>query len=430
MKKLPISDDGEQGLLGSMLLDPEKIGKISYIRSEYFYHPKHQKLYKSLIEMYVNNMTIDTLLVRQYLIEKDRLEQVGGEEYLMHLMDSTIVASHSQHYAKKIEQAYNLRKDISILEKGLNSLYNWEDGAADQVISNLTCDQLEDNKELPLDKMAEKWVDDSHSGACGKFPWWCESWDKKLGMVDRGSTAPLMLLVSPRSTGKTALSLNWLRRLHEKGLKIAYSSIEMQTQELVPRLISSYGIDTWNMSTRGYCTKDELEKSAKAIKEIKNLNLIIKDKSQSIDDIRSFCISQSRKGQLDGLIVDNLLTINPGTKDYVNRTIFYDYCISRFKELRDELNVPILILCHPTGDKVANSQNCENIADVILFLHNVPANGLDVNGVTIHNDYDVPGQHCIIKFSKNRQGLSPVSHCSFMKPYQTFNHIKWEDGID
>ena len=425
MKKLPIADKAEQGLLGSMLLDPDAIGKVSYIREEYFYHPYHQVLYKSLIEMYVNNMTMDTLLIRQYLIEKDRLEQAGGENYLFKLMDSTLIAAHSQHYAKKVEEAYNLRKDISILEKGLNSLYNWEDGAADQVISNLTSDSdQEDN--IPLDKMAEKFVEDCSSGNCGHLSWWCDSWNKKLGMMDSSSTAPLVLLNSPRSTGKTALTLQWIWKLHEEGKRVAFASIEMLRAELLPRLIAYGGkVDTWNMRTRGHATRDEIQKSTKAIKQIKDLNFCIKDKGMSVDDIRSFCISESRKGQLDALFVDNLLTISAGSNDYVNRTIFYDYIISRFKDLRDELNIPIVILCHPTGDKVAYSSNCENLADTILFLINIPNDGMDVNGIPVTPDYETNDQDVVCKFTKNRQGISPAAKLSFNKNYQTFEHNGW-----
>ena len=425
--ELPNDEKAERGILGAILLEPDaSFSKINLSKDD-FYKVQHQYLFQALKDMYVDNIGLDAITVTNYLNDNNLLKKVGGEEYLLELMDSTIVACHTQHYQKIVKEKSNLRFEIKVFQEGIRSAMDGEQ-STDKVISTLSISNDYHNS-ASLNEMAKKFVEDSNSGACGKFPWWCESWDKKLGMVDRGSTAPLMLLVSPRSTGKTALSLNWLKRLHNHGLKIAYSSIEMQTAELVPRLIASYGINTWNMSTRGYCTKDELQKSEVAIKDIKRLDLIIKDKSQSIDDIRSFCISQSRKGQLDGLIVDNLLTINPGTKDYVNRTIFYDYCISRFKELRDELNIPILILCHPTGDKVAYSQNCENIADVILFLHNV-GRGIDVNGVTIQPDYDIMGTDCVIKFSKNRQGLSPVARCSFHKDYQNFEHIRWEDGID
>tara|TARA_R100001163_G_C5042022_1_gene179954 strand:+ start:102 stop:1364 length:1263 start_codon:yes stop_codon:yes gene_type:complete len=420
MKKLPISDEGEEGLLGSMLLDPEKIGKVSYIKADYFYHPKHKLLYKSLIEMYVDNMTIDTILIKQYLIEKDRLEQVGGEKYMLQLMDSTIVASHSQHYAKKVEEAYRLRQDISILERGLKSLYEWE-LCSDDIISNLTLEKQKD-KEKQLYEMGDDFIQDCIEGKVGSFDWWCPEWTMKLGKMKN----ELMIFHAPRSTGKTALMLQWILNSHGGNKRTPLASIEMLKAELLPRMIANLGqVNTYMMRTRGRTTENEVEKSKEAVEQIKALELCVRDKAMSIDDIRGWAISESRKG-VDAIFIDNLLSINDGGKNYQSKTIMYDYFIRKLRDLRDDLNIPIIILAHPNSEgQVAWSRDVENFADVILYLEEV-VDVIEVSGKRIMKDYDIMGDHVVAKFQKNRQGLSPIASLSFDKSKQTFSHVRWE----
>jgi replicative DNA helicase len=420
MKQIPISDEGEKGLLGGMLLDPDKIGRVSYVKEEWFYYSKHKLLYKSLIEMYVNNMTMDTLLIKQYLIEKDILKQVGGEEYMNELMDSTLVASHSVEYAKKVEKAYRLREDISILERGLNSLYEWE-LCSDEIISNLTLEKQKD-KEKQLHEMGDDFIQDCIEGKVGSFDWWCPEWTMQLGKMKN----ELMIFHAPRSTGKTALMLQWIINSHEYGKRTPLASIEMLKAELLPRMIANVGkINTYVMRTRGHTTNNEVEKSKEAVQGIKALELCVRDKAMSIDDIRGWAISESRKG-VDAIFIDNLLSINDGGKHYQSKTIMYDYFIRKLRDLRDDLNIPIIILAHPnTEGQVAWSRDVENFADVILYLEEV-VDVIEVSGKRIIKDYEIKGDHVVAKFQKNRQGLSPIASLSFNKETQTFNHVRWE----
>jgi replicative DNA helicase len=64
----------------------------------------------------------------------------------------------------------------------------------------------------------------------------------------------------------------------------------------------------------------------------------------------------------------------------------------------------------------------ENFADVILFLMNVPYEGMQVNGKNL--EYKGDG-HVVARFQKNRQGISPTASLHFNKEYQTFEHREW-----
>ena len=237
-----------------------------------------------------------------------------------------------------------------------------------------------------------------------------------------------MLLHAPRSTGKTALMLQWILKSHCNNLRTPLASIEMLRKELLPRLIANIGqVNTHQMRTQGNPTVKQVSTSRESIQTLKKLKLCVRDKAMTIDDIRSWAISESKNG-VDAIFIDNLLSISDGGKQWQSKTIMYDHFIRKFRDLRDELKIPIIILAHPTSDgtnQIAWSRDVENFADIILFIMEVPYNGVEVNGKVIMKD-NLIENHSVCRFQKNRQGISLTASVSFNKQTQTFKHIRWE----
>ena len=417
MNEPPHDIDAEKGVLSSILLDPNTFSKLILKPSD-FYNRQHENLFEYLKEMYVENMKLDGVTILNYI--GDSLFKIGGQEYLLELQEFQCTPSHSQHYQDIVLKQSRLRQEIKVLEDGLRVAYRGE-SASDGVISNLCVPQYE--KDKPLHQMGEDFIQDCIDGNVGEFDWWCHEWTQELGKM----SSELMLFHAPRSTGKTALMLQWILNAHGGSKRTPLASIEMLKKELLPRMIANLGrVNTYTMRIRGHATQSEIERSKESVDQIKALELCVRDKAMSIDDIRAWAISESRNG-IDAIFIDNLLSINDGGVQYQSKTIMYDHFIRRLRDLRDDLKIPIIILAHPNAEnQIAWSRDVENFADVILFLINVPDEGIDVGCKTIYNDPLIEGQHVIAKFQKNRQGISPIASLSFNKDYQTFNHVRWE----
>lgn len=414
---LPHSPEDEMGVLGSCLLDPLRIGKIE-LEPKDFYDKRNQLLWESLKEMFAENKPMDALTIGAWLKDNDRLDELGGYDRLLRLQSDAIVPHHSQHYAEGVRKASKLRSEIDTLQEGLALAYGGE-SASERVISALNLSNVSRQKDLPLHELGDKFIQDCIEGNVGHFDWWCEEWTRKLGKM----SSELMILHAPRSTGKTGLMLQWIINAHRSEKRTPLASIEMLKPELMPRLIAHCGqVSTYRMRTRGFATSDEVTKSRKANDEIKLLELCVRDKGMSIDDIRGWAISEARNGA-DAIFIDNLLSISDGGKKYESKTLMYDEFIRKLRDLRDELEVPIILLAHPNANnQVAWSKDVENFADVILFINNVDDEGSKVNGKFI--DYQGDG-HVFAKFQKNRQGISPVAELWFDKEHQTFQHKGW-----
>ena len=420
----PQDNDAERGVLGSCLLDPPRMDNISLDPAE-FYAPKHQALWESLCEMRNSNQGMDAITISTWLKDRGELEKVGGYDYLVELQDSTIVSAHSQHYAQTVREKAKLRAGITVLSGGIDSFYK-NDECADaircDVMSALACG--EDEEDESMHDLCNRFVDDCKEGKVGNYAWWCDDWTYKLGKM----SSDLVILHAPRSTGKTALMLQWITESHRVGQRTPLASIEMLKKELAPRFISNIGqVSTFTMRVRGSVTLDEERKSAEAIQEIRALELCIRDKAMTIDDIRAWAIKESKRG-VDAIFVDNLLSISDGGKQYQSKTIMYDDFIRKFRDLRDILKIPIVILAHPNAEGgIAWSKDVENFADIILFLHNVPEEGMKIGGKHVAWRDGLDGVHVVGKFQKNRNGISPVAHLDFVGSTQTFKHIGWEE---
>ena len=415
--KLPHSPEDELGVLGSCLLDYALIPKLD-LQPKDFYDPRHEKLWHALKTQFAEGKVMDALTIGAWLKEHNLLEAVGGYDHLVRLQSDVLVPAHSQHYAEGVKKASKLRQEISILQDGLGLAYEGE-SASEKVISSLNLGAIKKETDRPLDELGEEFIQNCIEGNVGHFDWWCTEWTQKLGKM----SSELMILHAPRSTGKTAMMLQWIVEAHRTEKRTPLASIEMLKPELMPRLLAYDGqVSTYTMRTRGYCTDNEVQRAREANQRIRSLDLSIRDKGMSIDDIRGWAISEARDG-VDAIFIDNLLSINDGGKKYDSKTLMYDDFIRRLRDLRDELEVPIILLAHPNSDgQVAWSRDVENFADVILFISNVDQQGTKVNGKLI--EYEGDG-HVFAKFQKNRQGISPVASLMFNKEYQTFKHMEW-----
>ena len=422
MRVLPHSREAEVGVIGSVLLDPPRMNVLSDLKADDFYDDKNVLLWTALNDMKVSGKLIDAVSVVETLKSKDWLNRVGGVEYLLECQEANIIPNYCQSYKEIVIEKSYLRKEIKIYSNGIEKSYEGDSSGAD-VMSNLAGISIDEQEDKTLYEHAKTYIQDCKEGNVGHFNWFTPEWDNMLGKM----SSELALWHAPRSTGKTALMLQTIVQAHIKNQRVPLASIEMLKKELAPRLLANVGnLNTLWMRTRGKITADEEERAKKAAEDLKVLNLCVRDQAMTMEEIRSWAIIEHSKGA-DAIFIDNLLTITPD-KTYENKTVMYDAFIRQFKDLRDILKIPVIILCHPNQEgKVAYSSSCENYADQILFLAEVKEEGLAFRGGGRIEQRTDLNCHIIAHFQKNRQGCNPIATLDFDKQTQTFRHVCWED---
>lgn len=116
--QLPYSQDAEIAVLGGIFNDPERIYEIKeMLTSDCFYEQRHQVIFQAFIDLMNQHQVIDLLTVKDYLTDKNKLEQVGGFEYLSMLNGAVSIASNLGAYARIVYDKYMIRQTISLVVK-------------------------------------------------------------------------------------------------------------------------------------------------------------------------------------------------------------------------------------------------------------------------------------------------------------------------
>lgn len=101
---MPSSQDAEKGILGSCLIDPEGTLPLvrGRIRAEDFHWPAHRLLFALLIEKADAKEPIEPVSLLQTLIDRNKIDEIGGPGTLTELLNFVQVATHWEYYVEII----------------------------------------------------------------------------------------------------------------------------------------------------------------------------------------------------------------------------------------------------------------------------------------------------------------------------------------
>src|SRR3954470_24637940 len=127
----PSSIDAEKCLIASMMLDKEMIGNVvGIVDRDAFYQADHQILWDILVKLYEQNRPVDAVILREELMKRQLLEEVGGTAYLGEILNSIPSAAHGAHYASIVREKALLRQLIAASNDILRDAYAPHEEAA------------------------------------------------------------------------------------------------------------------------------------------------------------------------------------------------------------------------------------------------------------------------------------------------------------
>lgn len=113
----PSSLEAEKALLGSMMISPEEV--IPRVRgvvaAEDFHWPHHRLLYTLLLEKTDAHQPIEGVSLLQTLMDRGKVEEIGGAATLTELMSFVPVGAHWEYYADVI-------RDKAIRRQGMGQM--------------------------------------------------------------------------------------------------------------------------------------------------------------------------------------------------------------------------------------------------------------------------------------------------------------------
>lgn len=232
-RELPKSEKSEQALLGSILLDPERLHYVD-IDSADFYYSRHQSLFESMLKVSKESKEWDAVILSEYLNREQKLAGLGGFDFLLQLQDSAGVSAYSQHYAKEIKESAQVRAEIKLMEDNLDKAYAGE-SVADSVIAHLM--KKEVVKEYGNDSIVKQWKT-AQRGERSSIPTPFPSMDRQTG----GVPDKMVTIFTGRSkSGKSMFLAHWYNYLGKMNIPTLAVPLEDKRDVTIKRMAANLG---------------------------------------------------------------------------------------------------------------------------------------------------------------------------------------------
>ncbi len=121
----PHSNEAEQSVLGGLLLDNtawDKIGDV--VRQEDFYRHDHRLIYQHIQRLIERSQPADVITVFESLSSSNKIDEIGGLQYLNDLAQTTPSAANIRRYSEIVRDRAILRRLISVTDEIAESAFN------------------------------------------------------------------------------------------------------------------------------------------------------------------------------------------------------------------------------------------------------------------------------------------------------------------
>lgn len=352
-KQLPVCNKSEKALLGTILLEPQKLHGITTHERE-FYVKKHQELFRLIKEHDSKHMSWDTITLSEFLLKEKREKLIGGLDYLLELQDYAIVGSHSQYYAKEIRRVYELREEIKLYEDSLYRLYDKQESEADNVIAKLIGKPQE--IELNTDKIVEDWKE-AQKGNRRCIPTPYESLDRQTGGIKQG----MVTIFTGRSkSGKSMFLSHWYNFLGRNGYPILVVPLEDKYDVTIKRMAGNLGaIHIGELDAGGrymkrngaweyiHTTDKQIEQATDLLEQVSKYPIEFFDRKCTPNQLRGIAIRYKRKYNIQAMFVDGAKDLLRPSGKY-NDTGFDEEISQQLCRIAEELNIAVIAVHHLT----------------------------------------------------------------------------------
>ena len=115
-KLQPQAIELEQAVLGALMIDNESLSDtIDSLKSEYFYAPKHQRIFEAIVNLFNNTQPVDILTVSEELKRLESFEDIGGLAYISELTNNVASSSNTEFHAELLLK--NSLKDLLLISQ-------------------------------------------------------------------------------------------------------------------------------------------------------------------------------------------------------------------------------------------------------------------------------------------------------------------------
>jgi replicative DNA helicase len=382
--------EAEQAVLGGVFLRPDTLYTlVDILHKEDFYLPAHGVIFEAFTELFRRSIPIDLISAAEELKRLSALELAGGAVYLAELARNSISAANAEYYAELVRdksmarqligacmetvgQSFEPGNDIRALldetEQSIFAISQRGSGRKYKSSGELTRELFEE-----LKSRAER--RDLVTGVTTGY--------SRLDSMTSGlQPSDLIILAARPSMGKTALALNIaMRAAIRGGVGVLIYSLEMSMQQLIMRLLCSWGKVDVSRMRRSFLNDDDWQALHDAADVFSTAPLFIDD-TPALTPLEMRARTRRLKAEKNiGLVVVDYLQLMRASRRTDSRELEISDISRNLKAMAKELNIPVLALSQlnrkveeradkrPILSDLRESGAIEQDADMIMFIY-------------------------------------------------------------
>ena len=390
IRQMPHSLEGEQAVLGSMLIDEGCVKDVmdKLVPSD-FYLRQNREIFETIYTMFTYARPIDGITVCEEMRKAGTYDENTTRSYLAQLMEITPTSANVMEYVAIVHDKALLRgvaqaagEITALVQEGVGEAGDILEAAEQKIYAVRRGQSAQEmvplRMVLPdvLDRLSEMSENESHLPGLSTG----------LSAVDRKITglnkSDLILLAARPGMGKTSFALNVALNVAKTEKKtVAVFSLEMSREQLATRLLSSEACVESGRLRTGSLRETDWEKIAAAAGVLNKVDIRIDDNPMlSVADMNAKC---RRIDSLGLVVIDYLqLMTSAGSKGGGESRQQVVSDMSRMlKIMAKELNVPVICLSQlsranekrddkrPMLSDLRESGAIEQDADIVMLMY-------------------------------------------------------------
>ncbi len=444
----PHSIDAEQSVLGGLLLDNRAWESVSEVLEDSdFYSHKHRNIYRAIKSLVDQEQPVDVVTVAEELEELGTLDDVGGIAYLSELADMTPSTANSGAYGVIVKERSQQRRLIEAASEitlaayepeGKNSLDILSD--AEQKIAQIAEGNRKEGGPVVVGPILKNTLDqldelfNKPEGLSGLTSGFTEIDNRTSGF----QKADMIVVAGRPSMGKTTYAMNLVENalVATKRPCIVFS-MEMPSESIVMRMLSSIGKIDQTRIRSGKLIEDDWPRLSSAVNILKDLPLYIDDTpALTPQDMRARCRKVYRENDNDlALVMVDYMQLMRVSGPSEGRSQEISEISRSMKAIAKEFSCPIIALSQlnrsleqrpnkrPVMSDLRESGAIEQDADIIAFIYRDE----------VYNE-DTPDKGIAeIITGKHRNGPIGTDRLAFVGKYTRFENLaagyegNWDD---
>ena len=386
----PHNRQAEEAVLGSVLINPDIYFEVSQILdADNFYIIRNRWVWEVFTYLHEKRMPIDILTLSEELDNRGQLEEIGGQAYLMMLVNQTPSSINAESYAQIVEETSVRRRMLAAANEMAKLAYQ-EDKDINNIISSaeksvFNLSERRTRRDLqPISQVVSEYYErvsqvSQRSEEIFGVPTGLVDLDRLLGGLQKSD---LLIIAGRPSSGKTGFLLTVAKNAAIKHKKhVAIFSLEMSNEQLVQRMIAQEtGINTQNLRT-GKINPDDWEVFVQAVDVMASARIHLDD-TPALTPLQMLtkCRRLDLEFPIDLILVDYIQLMG-GDSRTENRVQEVSYISRSLKALARDLKCPVLAAAQlsraveqradktPMLSDLRESGSLEQDADIVMFIH-------------------------------------------------------------